>query len=137
MSNKSDIKQKAYENLIYAYKRIDILVITISISGMYLLTQNSLPEDCLIKYAFLFFILTLLANLISQFTSVYTNKFDYNSITTKEAKTSDRLDRKSKFLSDATETFTIASGIFLTIALLLLLFCFWRSRWSWNSFFSA
>jgi hypothetical protein len=35
-------KQQAYDALMYSYKRIDILEITISIAGLYLLTGENI-----------------------------------------------------------------------------------------------
>lgn len=123
MPKNKDLKQKAYENLIYGYKRVDVLLITIPIAGIYLLAENpNLKTDCS-KASFIFFGLTLVTNLISQFTSIYSNTYDYKARDLSKRKCNDQIkkfDRFSKKLSDCTIYFTVASAVFLIIALVLL-----------------
>ena len=128
--NNKDLKQKAYDNLIYGYKRVDILLITIPIAGIYLLAENADLKTELSKVSFVLFGLTLITNLLSQFTSIYSNTYDYRARDlnpNKDADQIERLDCCSKKLSDWTEHFTLISAIFLTIALILLFLGILRS----------
>jgi hypothetical protein len=122
-------KQQAYDALMYSYKRIDILEITISIAGLYLLTGENidLKTPCL-QYSFILFIATLTTNLISQFTGAFANEQDYLMLSSDNDKRKKRYDTLSKILSTATVCLTIISAVLMILALVLL---FLGLRGSW------
>lgn len=76
-------KQMAWQGWLYAVQRIDLLIISISGAGVYVCLetlkyhhQNPLENTNWIKAAGLILVVSILVNLISQFTGKSANKYD-------------------------------------------------------------
>lgn len=131
-------KQLSLDNLNYGLHRLDLLIISISGAGIYACLETSKflieqKKDLIIAIeipAFLF-IIAIIANLISQFTGVRSNKFDY-SMCNKQidcngklpvglSKTEiDKLDKKSQRFDDITNYLNLASLALLIVGLIFL-----------------
>lgn len=128
----------AWEGWHYAVQRIDLLIISISGAGVYICLetlkyhhQNPLKYTQWIKAAGLLLVVSILVNLISQFTGKAANEYDLRmsqlKIECDEEKTDSKisniakLDTKSEIYSQYTDWLNMASFIIMVAGLSIVI----------------
>lgn len=134
-------KQESLKGWDYSIQRMDILVIAISGSGIYLtlelmkyFRELKLPIHESIKWAGVFFTCSIIVNFISQLTGKKANLFDCHyceevikageSPTETQKKEIDILDNKSELFSSITMWLNTLSTLLMISSLILLIYFF-------------
>lgn len=127
----------------YSLHRLDLLIISISGASVYACLETTkflIEKDkaiiCAIHFPALLFVISIVANLLSQYSGYLSNKFDYKmcekrmnckdeeeELTKKEIK---RLDKKSQLYDDITSWLNISSLAFLILGLVFLMIFFYN-----------
>lgn len=126
------------ERQAYSIKRLDVLVITLSGSGIYFISElhktlasiQPKPNETLLLWAMWLLLGVIGLNLISQWLGYYANKYEESfSILEKNSETQtkqehceqERMDRLSKKCGYFTNVFNIASTVLLLVAGILVI----------------
>lgn len=102
-----------WQNMFYSIQRIDLLIISVSGAGIYLCLEslkfmysNKLPVNYSLKVAAGLFVLSIVANFISQFLSYHSNMNDYlYCVENQKEVQDDESQRKAIIYDDKSERF--------------------------------
>jgi len=135
-----DRKKMSWEGWFYAIQRIDLLIIAISGTGIYValetlkyINDNSLVDSGLIKYAGVFLLFAIIVNFLSQFSVKKANELDiewcelnldYKKPSTEEQKKINKADNLSECYTTCTNWLNLISLILMFIGLGLIMFYF-------------
>lgn len=127
-----DRQAQALEGWNYSIQRMDLLIISISGAGVYVILEtlkfsknNFLENLIILKWAGLLFIATILINFASQWTGLQANKFelyfcDGELLEAKNIKKQARYERLTKRYTSWTTWLNSASGIYMFVALVIM-----------------
>ncbi len=138
MIDKQDIKDRqklSWEGTFYSLKRIDLLIISISGSGIYIcfetikyLVENKYSDiPSLIKCSGITFLLAIIINFISQITGHLSNKNDFLMCDAELAEDEDdinKYDKESAKYDKITQIFNYSSMVFMCVGLATIVYYF-------------
>lgn len=135
-------KQLTLDNMNYSLHRLDLLIISISGAGVYacletakFMVEKQKEIEFAIQFSTLLFIVSIIANLISQYTGYLSNRYDYSMCEAKiNCKEDDeltnleikKLDKKSQNFDNMTNLLNIISLGLLIIGLIFLIIYFYN-----------
>lgn len=77
-------KEKAWNSLFYSIQRIDLLIVSFCGGGIYICletmkfyNENDIPQEYIIKFAGIFFLIGMILNFLSQYFGYKSNEYDY------------------------------------------------------------
>jgi hypothetical protein len=136
-------KKLCHQGWLYAIQRIDLLIISISGAGLYLVFETikyiidkDLCKCCtpLLKYAGICFVAGIVVNIISQFTGMRANVYESEKCdiyingedppTTEELRLIGIADHKGTIWTKWTGTLNITSMVFMSMGIILLIIFF-------------
>lgn len=133
----------SWQGWFYSIQRVDLLIVSISGAGLYVCLEtlrffnDAFPELIgSVKFAGLFFVLSIVSNLLSQFTGKSANDFDYRMCKAIVSQKKDELrdddcakiavlDHKAEVFTSWTNRLNLISLLSLFAGLIMTMIFFW------------
>jgi len=138
MEELKERSKKSLESMFYSMQRIDLLIISISGAGIYIvletlkyLTDNDICINNLIRWSGALFLLAIILNFLSQMSGFKTNEQDYlmcqseiaagKKVNKEQQKAINKYDNNSDMYSKITNILNYSSAFIMFIALIFIM----------------